>query len=92
MALFKIVVWAIVFLTKLRFPPGKLIAAVLKLYLNYKVEYKVINIPHIHSNFLLLIEIAPNNAFDSMFHQQTLHIDNLQKHITFDLCTLAPTQ
>ena len=63
----------------------------MKLYLNYKVEYRLINMPHIHSNFLLLIKITPNNAFDSMFHQQTLHIDNLQKHITFDLCTLAPT-
>lgn len=28
MALFKIVVWAIVFLTKLRFPPGILIATI----------------------------------------------------------------
>ena len=30
MALFKIVVWAIIFLTKLRFPPGISIATVLK--------------------------------------------------------------
>ena len=63
----------------------------IKLYLNYKVEYKMINVSHIHSNFLLLIKITPNNAFDSMIHQQILDIDNLQKHITFDLCTLAPT-
>ena len=62
----------------------------IKLYLNYKVEYKLINMLNIHSSFLLLIKITPNNAFDSMFQQQ-LHIDNLQKHITFDLCTLAPT-
>ena len=46
---------------------------------------------HIHSNFLFLIKITSNKTFDSMFHQQTLHIDNLQKHITFELCTLAPT-
>ena len=63
----------------------------IKLYLNYKVEYKLINMLNIHSSFLLLIKITPNNAFDSMFHQQTLHIDNLQKHVTFDLCTLATT-
>ena len=30
MALFKIIVWAIIFLTKLRFPPGISIATVLK--------------------------------------------------------------
>ena len=57
----------------------------IKLYLNYKAEYKMINMLNIHSNFLLLIKITPNNAFDSMFQQQTLHIHNLQKHITFDL-------
>ena len=38
---------------------------------------------NIHRNFLLSIKIAPNNAFDSMFQQQTLAIE----HITFDLCT-----
>ena len=31
MALFKIVVWAIIFLTKLRFPPGISIATAVKL-------------------------------------------------------------
>ena len=49
----------------------------IKLYLHYKVKYKLIYMLNMHSNFVLLIKITPNNAFDSMFQQQTLHIGEL---------------
>ena len=39
MALFKIVVWAMIFLTKLRFPPGISIATVLKNQLCYNLSF-----------------------------------------------------
>ena len=39
MALFKIVIWAMIFLTKLRFPPGISIATVLKNQLCYNWSF-----------------------------------------------------
>ena len=44
MALFKIVVWAIIFLTKLRFPPGISIATILQTHVTVSKLYTTIQI------------------------------------------------
>ena len=54
MALFKAVVWALIFLTKLRFPPGVSIAIVLKVVTftptnTLKVEYQANGGAHLES-------------------------------------------
>ena len=73
MALFKAVVWALIFLTKLRFPPGVSIAIVLKTLSlqKFSKDYKTIN-----NRFYLLhfISFSIDSALIKLFSVEMRHL------------------
>ena len=77
MALFKAVVWALIFLTKLRFPPGVSIAIVLKRHCKCHVQVNCVQVFNTrsksgifkhHMYILFIILSCIDNSGSNPFH------------------------